>query len=339
MSDINRAWILKSRPESAFNTENVRFENLSIPEPGPGQFLVRNIWISFDPTQLIWMKMDSYIEKIKIGDPVRSIDVGQIVKSNNPKYKVGDLVSGMFGWQDYSISDGSSVIPVIPIESINPPWYSLSLFGITGLSAFFGVTEIGRVKKGDVFVVSSAAGSVGSIAGQIAKILGAHVVGIAGGPQKCKMAISEFGFDECIDYRTENIPQRLSEICPKGIDVYFDNVGGEILDDILAKIRMNGRIVLSGAISGYESLNFHALKNYTYLTTKRARMEGFIVTDFYERYGEAKKQLRTWLLEGKIRQKEQLNHGLEKAPEIFTMLFSGKNYGKEILQISDYPLN
>ena len=338
MPEENRAWILESRPESNFSKENVKYETIPVPEPGPGEFLVRNIWISFDPTQLIWMKRDSYIQKIKIGDPVRSIDVGQVVKSHNSKYKVGDLVSGTLGWQDYSITDGSNVNHVIPIPSLDPPWYSMSLFGITGMSAYFGVNEIGRVKKGERFVVSSAAGSVGSIAGQISKIIGAKVVGIAGGHEKCSWVVNELGFDDCIDYQSENVPERLSEIFPEGIDVYFDNVGGEILDDILSRIRMHGRIILSGAISGYISQNFHPLRNYTFLTGKRARMEGFIVTDFYERYEEAYNQLKKWVLEDRIRQKEQLFQGLERAPDLFMNLFTGKNFGKQILQITDYPL-
>jgi hypothetical protein len=315
----------------------VKFETIPLPELSKGGFLVRNIWISFDPTQLNWMKRDTYIEKIEIGDPVRSINVGQVVKSNNSKFKVGDIVTGMFGWQDYSISDGSYVDHVIPIPSLNPPWYSLSLFGITGMSAYFGVKDIGRVKEGERFVVSSAAGSVGSIAGQICKIIGARVVGIAGGQEKCKWVINELGFDDCIDYQSENVSQRLSEIFPEGIDVYFDNVGGEILDNILTKIRMKGRIILSGAISSYGSQNFYPLRNYRFLTTRRARMEGFIVTDYYERFGEAYKQLRAWVTDGRIRQKEQLFRGLERAPDIFMNLFTGKNFGKQILQITDYP--
>ncbi len=337
MSEENRAWLLISRPESYFSKDNVKFETILLPELSKGEFLVRNIWISFDPTQLNWMKRDTYIEKIEIGDPVRSINVGQVVKSNNSKFKVGDIVTGMFGWQDYSISDGSYVDHVIPIPSLSPPWYSLSLFGITGMSAYFGVKDIGRVKEGERFVVSSAAGSVGSIAGQICKIIGARVVGIAGGQEKCKWVINELGFDDCIDYQSENVSQRLSEIFPEGIDVYFDNVGGEILDNILTKIRMKGRIILSGAISSYGSQNFYPLRNYRFLTTRRARMEGFIVTDYYERFGEAYKQLRAWVTDGRIRQKEQLFRGLERAPDIFMNLFTGKNFGKQILQITDYP--
>ncbi|MFG1556189.1 MAG: NADP-dependent oxidoreductase [Thermoplasmataceae archaeon] len=338
MSEKNRAWLLESRPDSYFSKDNVKFETLPIPEPGNGEFLVRSIWISFDPTQLNWMKRDTYMEKMNIGEPVRSINVGQVVKSNNSKFKVDDIVTGMFGWQDYSISDGSYVDHVVPIPSVNPPWYSLSMFGITGMTAYFGVKEIGRVKEGERFVVSNAAGSVGSIAGQISKIIGARVVGIAGGQEKCNWVINELGFDDCIDYQTEDVAKRLSEIFPEGIDVYFDNVGGKILDDIIARIRINGRIILSGAISGYSSNNFHPLKNYPVLISRRARMEGFIVTDYYRRFEEAQKQLRDWVIEGRIRQKEQLFHGLEMAPDIFMNLFTGKSFGKQILQIADFPL-
>ena len=199
-------------------------------------------------------------------------------------------------------------------------------------------SEVYMVKVGERFVVSSAAGSVGSIAGQISKIIGARVVGIAGGQEKCNWVINELGFDDCIDYQTEDVAKSLSEIFPEGIDVYFDNVGGKILDDIIARIRINGRIILSGAISGYSSNNFHPLKNYPVLISRRARMEGFIVTDYYRRFEEAQKQLRDWVIEGRIRQKEQLFHGLEMAPDIFMNLFTGKIFGKQILQIADFPL-
>ncbi|MGC8483840.1 MAG: zinc-binding dehydrogenase, partial [Thermodesulfobium sp.] len=196
--------------------------------------------------------------------------------------------------------------------------------------------DIGKVRKGETFVVSSAAGSVGSIAGQISKIIGARVIGIAGGPEKCNWVVQEAGFDYCIDYKSENVSQRLSELCPDGIDVYFDNVGGEILDDVLSRIRKNGRIILCGAISDYGSTNFHPLRNYMYLNTNHGRMEGFIVTDYWERYGEAFGELHKWLMEGKLKQKEEIYEGLELAPEIFKKLFTGKNFGKQILKISDY---
>ncbi|MGC8505743.1 MAG: NADP-dependent oxidoreductase [Thermoplasmata archaeon] len=331
----NRAWVLVSRPETNFNEDNVKLEELPVPHPRDGEILVKNIWLSFDPTQLGWMKHDSYMEKIRIGEVVRSIDVGEVIESNNPSFKVGDLVSGLFGWQEYSISDGL-VSHVIPIPSIEPPWYSLSLFGITGMSAYFGVKDIGKVRKGETFVVSSAAGSVGSIAGQISKIIGARVIGIAGGAEKCRWVVQEAGFDYCIDYKSENVSQRLSELCPDGIDVYFDNVGGKILDDILLRIRKNARIVICGAISDYDSMNFYPLRNYMSLNVNHGRMEGFIVTDYLERFGEAFGELRKWLMEGKLKQKEEIYEGLELAPEIFKKLFTGKNFGKQILKISDY---
>ncbi len=335
MEISNRAWVLVSRPKDYFENENVRMMELKVPELATGEFLVKNIWLSFDPTQLNWMKRDTYVDKIEIGEVVRSFSVGQIVESKNNQFKVGDFVSGLFGWQEYAISDGSFVDRVRPIEFVNPPWYSLSLFGITGMSAYFGVKDIGKVKKGDNFLVSSAAGSVGSVAGQIAKIIGAKVIGIAGGEKKCKWVVAEAGFDYCIDYQKENISEKLSELFPEGIDVYFDNVGGQILDIVLSKIRQNGRIVLCGAISGYGTENFYPLRNYPILNSRRARMEGFIVTDFIERFGEAYRDLYIWLKENRLKQREEITFGLENAPDVFKKLFTGANFGKQILKIAD----
>ena len=336
MKNSNRAWVLASRPKDYFENDNVRMMELKVPELAPGEFLVKNIWLSFDPTQLNWMKRDSYVDKIEIGEVVRSFSVGQIVESKNDQFKVGDFVTGLFGWQEYAISNGSFVNRVRPIEFANPPWYSLSLFGITGMSAYFGVKDIGRVKKGDNFLVSSAAGSVGSVAGQIAKIIGAKVIGIAGGEKKCKWVVEEAGFDYCIDYRKENISEKLSELFPEGIDVYFDNVGGEILDIVLSKIRQNGRIVLCGLISDYGATNFYPLRNYAKLNSKRARMEGFIVTDFITRFGEAYKDLYIWLKEGRLKQREEITSGLENAPDVFKKLFTGASFGKQMLKIADF---
>ena len=335
MEISNRAWVLVSRPKDYFENENVRMMELKVPELATGEFLVKNTWLSFDPTQLNWMKRDTYVDKIEIGEVVRSFSVGQIVESKNNQFKVGDFVSGLFGWQEYAISDGSFVDRVRPIEFVNPPWYSLSLFGITGMSAYFGVKDIGKVKKGDNFLVSSAAGSVGSVAGQIAKIIGAKVIGIAGGEKKCKWVVAEAGFDYCIDYQKENISEKLSELFPEGIDVYFDNVGGQILDIVLSKIRQNGRIVLCGAISGYGTENFYTLRNYPILISRRARMEGFIVTDFIERFGEAYRDLYIWLKENRLKQREEITFGLENAPDVFKKLFTGANFGKQILKIAD----
>lgn len=335
MEISNNAWVLISRPKEYFSSENVKLTQMKIPKLSVGEFLVKNIWISFDPTQLNWMKRDTYVKKIQIGEVIRSLAVGKVIESQNEQFKVGELVSGVFGWQEYAISNGLFVNHVRPIESVGPPWYSLSLFGITGMTAYFGVTEIGKVKEGDAFLVSSAAGSVGSIAGQIAKIKGARVVGIAGGQKKCKWVMEEAGFDYCIDYRTDNVSEKLSEVFPDGVDVYFDNVGGEILDIVLSKIKQNGRIVLCGAISGYGTMNFQPLRNYANLISKRGRMEGFIVSDFTNRFGEAYKNLYLWLKEGRLKQKEEITNGLENAPEVFKKLFTGSNFGKQILKIAD----
>jgi NADPH-dependent curcumin reductase len=334
----NRQWLLLSRPQGMFSERDFKWTEAPVPSPRQGEFLVRNLWLSFDPTQVGWMTMDSYVPKIPLGEVMRAIGVGQVVESRHSSFKVGEFVTGLLGWQDYLVSDGGGVVPVRKVPPEVPPPLVLSLFGITGMSAYFGVTEIGKVQPGETFVVSSAAGAVGSIAGQIAKIRGARVVGIAGGPVKCDWLRKEAGFDEAIDYRSEKVGPRLSETCPKGIDVYFDNVGGEILDEVLARINLHARIVLCGAISGYTGREFRPLRNYFALTPRRGRMEGFIILDYAPRFPEAVPVLAGWLAEGRLKQKEDVATGLENAPKTLARLFRGENFGKQLLKIADPPL-
>jgi hypothetical protein len=288
------------------------------------------------------MSRDTYMPKIPLGGVMKAIAVGQVLESRLPGYKVGELVTGIFGWQDYEVTDagggGLSAIQKIPPGV--PPNLALSLFGTTGLTAYFGVNDIGKSKQGETFVVSSAAGAVGSIAGQIAKIRGCRVVGIAGGREKCGWAVNEAGFDGAIDYKSEDVGARLSELCPKGIDVYFDNVGGPILDEVLARINLHARIVLCGAISQYSGTGVpYGPKNYNILTTRRGRMEGFLVFDFASRYPEAIQSLSAWLRQGRLKQKEDVMLGLENAPKALIRLFTGENFGKQLLKIADPPVN
>ncbi len=334
----NRQWLLVSRPEEMLSEQNFQWKEVPVPLPKPGEFLIRNLWLSFDPAQLGWMKTDSYIPKVPLGEPMRAMGVGQVIDSRNPDFKAGEMVSGSFGWQDYVLTNGNRPTQVQKVPPRVPPSLALSLFGITGMSAYFGVTEIGRVQAGETFVVSSAAGAVGSIAGQIAKIRGARVVGIAGGPAKCDWLRREAGFDEAIDYRSEKVGPRLSELCPDGIDVYFDNVGGEILDEVLARINLHARIVMCGQITRHVAREFHPLHNYVALTMKRARMEGFIILDYASRFSEAQSLLEDWLAEGRLKQKEDVAVGLENAPKTLARLFRGENFGKQLLKIADPPL-
>ena len=334
----NRQWVLASRPEGLAGEQNFRWTETRVPPLKEGEVLVRNLWLSFDPTQLGWTKTDTYVPKVPLGEPMRAIGVGQVVESRHPGFTAGEMVTGMLGWQDYLLTDGDRSGRVQKLPPRVPASLALGLFGITGMSAYFGVTEIGRVQAGETFVVSSAAGAVGSIAGQIAKIRGAHVVGIAGGPTKCGWLRREAGFDAAIDYRSEKVGPRLSALCPKGIDVYFDNVGGEILDEVLARINLHARIVLCGGISGYATREFPPVRNYVALTVKRARMEGFLVLDYTARYPEAVRALTGWLAEGRLTPKEDVATGLENAPKTLARLFTGENFGKQLLKIADPPL-
>ncbi len=334
----NRQWLLASRPEGMVGEQNFRWTEVPVLPPKEGEVLVRNLLLSFDPTQLGWTKTDTYVPKVPLGEPMRAIGVGQVVESRRSDFTAGEMVTGMLGWQDYVLTDGNRPVRLQKLPPRVPATLALSLFGITGMSAYFGVTEIGRVQAGETFVVSSAAGAVGSIAGQIAKIHGARVVGIAGGPTKCDWLRGEAGFDATIDYRSEKVGPRLSDLCPKGIDVYFDNVGGEILDEVLARINRHARIVLCGGISGYATREFPPVHNYFALTIQRARMEGFLVLDYAARYPEAARALAGWRAEGRMKQKEDVATGLENAPQTLARLFKGENFGKQLLKIADPPL-
>ncbi len=333
--NVNRQWLLNSRPEGMVSENNFRLAESDIPKPKMGEVLVRVLWLSFDPTQRGWMARDTYVPKIPLGEVMRSFAVGEVIESNNnPDYNVGELVTGLFGWQDYIATDGKGMTGMRKVPKGIPPNLALSLFGITGLSAYFGVNDIGQCKSGETFVVSAAAGAVGSIAGQVAKkIKGCRTIGIAGGKAKCDWIVKEAGFDGAIDYHSEDVGKRLSELCPQGIDVYFDNVGGPILDMVLERINLHARIVLCGSISRYNTNVPFGPSNYFNLTARRARMEGFLVLDYAQRYPEAVQALAKWLAEDKLKQKEDIETGLENAPKAFMKLFKGENFGKQLLKI------
>jgi NADPH-dependent curcumin reductase CurA len=273
---------------------------------------------------------------IPLGEVMRASAVGQVAESRRSDYKLGDLVTGLFGWQDYIATDGGGLVEMRKVPQGLAPKLALSLFGISGMTAYFGVNDIAQSRLGQTFVVSSAAGAVGSIAGQIAKIKGCRVIGIAGGKAKCDWVVNEAGFDGAIDYRSEDVGTRLSQFCPEGIDVYFDNVGGPILDEVLSRINLYARIVLCGHISTYDLQRpASGLKNYYLLTSRRGRMEGFIVLDYAARFPEAIQVLSGWLREGRLKQKEDVVFGLENAPRTLTRLFTGENFGKQLLKIAD----
>lgn len=310
-------------------------------EPAPlaakdGDILVRNLYLSMDPTQRGWIARDTYMPAVRIGDVMRSGAAARVVESRDPAFAPGDVVVGMFGWQDYAVTRNAPELPLTKLPPGVPVELAMSALGLTGLTAYFGVLDVGKPKAGETFVVSGAAGATGSVAGQIARIQGCRVVGIAGGREKCDWLLKEAKFDAAIDYKSENVGARLRELCPKGIDVYFDNVGGEQLDEALANLAMRGRVVLCGAIATYNDAELRpGPKNYLNLIIKRGRMEGFLVLDYLPRALEAVMQLWTWVREGKIVDRVDVQHGLENAPKTLRRLFEGKNQGKQLLKIAD----
>jgi len=334
MADRNRRMVLAERPTGMVDASTVRLEETDLPQPGEGEALARVRYLSIDPTIRTWMDdAPGYLPPIAIDEVVRSGGIVEVVDSNSDTYKPGDLLFGFSGWQDYVIASEATGYQALP-EGV-PPTLALSLFGITGLTAYFGLIDVGKVKEGDVVVVSGAAGATGSTVGQIAKIKGAaKVIGIAGGPQKCAFIGDELGFDETIDYKSDNVAARLREAAPDGIDLYFDNVGGEILDACLAQLALRGRIVLCGAIASYnESGTGKGIANASNLIVKRGRMEGFLILDYFDRLDAARAEIAGWLGEGKIKSSEHVVEGLENAPDALNLLFTGGNTGKVIVQV------
>jgi NADPH-dependent curcumin reductase CurA len=335
MTDRNRRLVLAVRPMGMVDESTVRVEEEEVPQPGEGEALARVRFLSIDPTIRTWMDdAPGYLPPIGIDEVVRSGGIAEVVRSNTDRYAPGELLFGMTGWQDYVIADeGERAMQSLP-DGISPT-VALGLFGITGMTAYFGLIDVGRVKEGDVVVVSGAAGATGSTVGQIAKIKGAgKVIGIAGGPEKCGWIGDELGFDVTIDYKGDDVAARLREAAPEGIDLYFDNVGGEILDACLAQLALRGRVVLCGAISSYNDRG--AIKgpaNYRNLIVKRGRMEGFLILDYIERFPQAQAEMAGWLASGQIKAAEHIVEGLERAPEALNMLFTGANTGKVIVQV------
>jgi NADPH-dependent curcumin reductase CurA len=313
----------------------VRIEEEQMPSPGPGQALARVRYLSIDPTIRTWMDDGpGYLPPIGIDEVVRSSGVAEVLESNCDSYKPGQLVVGLTGWQDYVIADeGARVMQPLPAGV--SPTTALSVLGINGITAYFGLLDVGDLKEGDTVVVSGAAGATGSAVGQIAKIKGAGaVIGIAGGPHKCGWIVDELGFDEAIDYKSANLGARLHEVAPQGIDLYFDNVGGEILDACLANLALRGRVVLCGAISGYNDRDaVRGPANYRALIIRRGRMEGFIILDYFDRFPDAQAELAGWLTSGELKAREHIVEGLEHAPDALNLLFTGGNTGKVIVQV------
>lgn len=311
-----------------------------IPEPADGQFVVKNVYLSLDPAMRGWMNdVKSYIAPVKLGDVMRGQTVGQVIASKNPKFRVGDLVSGIGGWQKYAVADGKRGGWEKLVPGFAPTLF-LGVLGGTGITAYFGLLRVGLPKAGETVLVSGAAGAVGSVVGQIAKIKGCRVVGIAGSDEKCKWLVDELGFDAVVNYKGKSADQLNDEIrqaCPKGVDVFFDNVGGDILDVALKRIRKGARIVICGAISQYNAAQTKGPANYLSLLVHSARMEGFVLFDYIPEYPLAIRELGQWVKEGKLKYAEEVVEGLERAPEYLNMLFTGANKGKLIVKLADEP--
>ena len=298
--------------------------------------LLRTLWPSVDPAQRIWMARDSYKPAVRVGDVMQSFAVGQVIESHHPDFKPGDLVQGDFSWQDYVVSDGKGFSGMQKVALGTPPNLALSLFGVNGLTSYFGMIEIGKIKVGETVVVSGAARATGSVAGQIAKIKGCRVIGTAGGRAKCAWLVDEARFDAAIDYKSEDVGARLSELCPNGIDVFFDNVGGEVLNEVLARINLNARIVLCGSISKSDTATPQpGPANYSNLVARRGRMEGFTGLDYPARVPEAFEALSRWQRDGSLVHREDVAYGLENAPRALLRLFPGENFGKQLVKVAD----
>jgi hypothetical protein len=336
MTSVNRQWVLAKRPHGMIQESDFAWREAAMPVPAQGHALVRVLWLSFDPTQRGWVEdRPSYLPPVQIGEPMRAGAVGQVIESKDPSVRPGELVQGLFGWQDYVVAP-AAMLAKVPAGVA--PTHVLGVLGITGLTAYFGMLEIGRPKPGETVVVSGAAGATGSVAGQIAKIQGARVVGIAGGAEKCRWLTEQAHFDAAVDYKAGHVSERLGELCPKRIDVLFENVGGEVFEASLDHLALRARIALCGGISQYNETAPQGPRNFMNLVIQRARLEGFIVLDYAPRFAEGVKQLAAWVADGKIVHQEDLQHGLEHAPKTLLRLFQGRNTGKQLLQIAEPPL-
>ncbi|TLX64782.1 NADP-dependent oxidoreductase [Stutzerimonas nosocomialis] len=333
MTQTNRQFLLAQRPVGAPTRETFRFAETPLAEPGPNQILVKVEYLSLDPAMRGWMNdAKSYIAPVGLGEVMRALGVGKVVASRHPGFAEGDYVNGALGIQDYYLGEPKGFYKVDPAQAPLPRY--LSALGMTGMTAYFALLAVGQPQPGETVVLSGAAGAVGSVAGQIARIKGCRVVGIAGGADKCRFLTDELGFDGAIDYKNEDLHAALKRECPKGVDVYFDNVGGDILDAVLTRINVKARVVLCGAISQYN--NKEAVKgpsNYLSLLVNRARMEGMVVTDYLSRYPEAMRDMAGWLASGELKSKEDIVEGLETFPETLMKLFTGGNFGKLVLKV------
>lgn len=332
---------MAARPVGQIKESDFEYREEPIPTPKDGEILVRTIYLSLDPTNRAWMSdIEQYMPPVEIGEVMRGGIIGVVEESKNENFKPGDLVSGLLGWQDYAITDcnSSALINRLPNPLPVPLTALMGPLGMTGFTAYFGLLDIGQPKEGETVVVSAATGAVGSIVGQIAKIKGCRVVGITGSDEKCRLLQEELGFDAAINYKTADLESAIAQACPDGVDVYFDNVGGAILDAVLTKINLHARIPLCGLISAYNATEpVPGPYNYSQILIKRARVQGFIILDYAPRYSEAIRDIGEWLKEGKIKYAVDIVEGLENAPKAILKLFDGNKKGKLVVKVSEEP--
>ncbi|KLO30860.1 NADP-dependent oxidoreductase [Mycolicibacter heraklionensis] len=336
MTDRNRRFLLRERPAGRIGPDTFELSEQAVPEVGDGEALVRVDWISLDPTNRMWInETPSYLPPVGIGEVMRAAGLGVVVASNNPNYSVGQTVQGLTGWQEYVVvSDTMPLFPVEVADGVSPSAY-LGALGMTGLTAWIGIRDIGKPQPGETVVVSAAAGAVGSVAGQLAKASGARVVGIAGGPEKCALLTDQLGFDAAVDYRADDWARQLAAATPNGIDVDFENVGGDIMDAIFARVNVGARIALCGLISGYNETDPPpGPRAFGNLLIQRATLKGFIVLDHFLRAPEANSEISELIAAGKLTPLETVVEGFEQLPTAINMLFDGKNVGKLVVKIS-----
>lgn len=335
--DVNRQWILRDRPKNQLTESDFELRRAPVPEPGPGEALTRTLYISVDAANRAWMSpVRTYIDPVEPGGVMRSMTLGQVIRSNDPALAPGDIVEGMAGWQDFAVAP---VKQLNRVEKRKPLSMILSGLGVTSLTAYFGLLEVGRPVARETVLVSAAAGAVGSVAAQLAKIHGCRVVGLASSDDKCRWLTGELGLDAAINYKTGDLGRAIRDACPKGIDVYFDNVGGPILEAALFQMRSGGRIVCCGAVSQYDTGSPEPGPRGVpgLLVVKRLRMEGFIVMDFYARRREAEDALARLIAEGRLVIREDIVEGLEHAPQALIGLLRGDNIGKRMVRVTPEP--
>jgi NADPH-dependent curcumin reductase CurA len=333
---INRRWVLRRRPEGEMRNDDLELVEAPVPEPRDGEVLVRNVYLMIAPTNRVWMSdIEQYMAPVGLGDAMRGMTMGVVVESGNPAIRPGDLVEGPMAWEEYSIA---KQVRRVQVEQGLPLSAFASVLGSSGLTAYFGMTDVARPRAGETVVVSAAAGGVGSIAAQIGKLLGCRVVGVAGGERKCEYVQQKFGLDACVDYKAGRVAQDLRAACPNGIDVDFENVGGDVMDAVLEQINVGARIAMCGMISSYNATgDWWSPRMFRNVIMRRATIQGFLIADYAPRFAEGVAQLAQWVRDGSLSYSVDIVDGIERAPEGFQRLFTGANYGKQLVRVSPEP--